>query len=296
MSALDVTVSRLAAEDLPSAAAVLDAAFGRSGMIAGLQRAFSLQAEHWLCARRDGRIIGVVGGHAYGHIASIGMMGVDPAAQRQGLAERLMRALIAHLTDRGCSLLFLDASAAGQHLYPRLGFAAEGETLRMMRQSARHAAGQGLSSAGTRRGSGEVEIRPLAARDVDEVIAFDAPLFGADRGAVIRECRGGQPARAFIARGAGERVLGYLFADGGHIGPWMAATPAAAEGLLGAALGLPYDRPPVLTAPAENADAMALLARQGFTVTERLLHMRRGGTADPRQVRFLYAQTSLTLG
>jgi hypothetical protein len=52
----------------------------------------------------------------------------------------------------------------------------------------------------------------------------------------------------------------------------------------------------VLTLPAGNAPALQLLVRSGFVETERLLHMQRGGGADPRRLQDLYAQASLALG
>src|SRR5512139_2473172 len=122
MNIQTVTIAHLSAADVPEAGEVLDAAFGRAGMILGLSRVFALQGDGWFCARRDGRIIGVVGAYDYGPVASIGMMAVHPSAQRQGVALRLMTELAADLDARGCPLSFLDASAVGQPLYPKLGF------------------------------------------------------------------------------------------------------------------------------------------------------------------------------
>jgi ribosomal protein S18 acetylase RimI-like enzyme len=294
MATPTVTISQLSAGDLPEAAAVLDAAFNRMGMIAGLRRVFELQPDGLLCAWRDGRIVGVVGAYDYGPFASIGMMAVHPAAQRQGVAARLMTELEAYLDARGCPLSFLDASVEGQPLYPKLGFVAEGETLRMRRAEPFAPASPLRPFAGGRR-EGLVVSR-LKEPDLAQVAAFDAPLFGADRTSVIRTYCAGSSGRAFDARDAGGRLAGYLIADAGHIGPWTARSPDAAAALLDAALALPFDGPVTLTCPAANRGALLLLERIGFAVTERLLHMRRGGTADPRQTGFLYAQASLTLG
>ena len=77
---------------------------------------------------------GIVGAYNYGPCASIGMMAVHPQAQRQGIGYILMRSLVKHLDGQGVPLLFLEASAAGQRLYPSLDFEPDGETLRMVRQ------------------------------------------------------------------------------------------------------------------------------------------------------------------
>lgn len=263
-------------------------------MLGGLRRAFELQPDGWFCARRGGQMIGVVGAYDYGPLASIGMMGVHPSAQRQGVAARLMTGLEAYLDARGCPLSFLDASAAGQHLYPGLGFVAEGETWRMWR-SEPWASPALPEPSGTRAIAG-LEVRRFETRDLSPVAAFDAPFFGADRIDVIRVFWSRSTERSFVITGAGGRIEGYLIADSNHIGPWSAASPEAAARLLAAALTLPFDGAVTLTCPATNTAAVALLERNGFAITERLLHMRRGGTADPRQTPYLYAQASLTLG
>jgi hypothetical protein len=129
-----------------------------------------------------------------------------------------------------------------------------------------------------------------------EVVAFDRPLFGAGREQILTAYRATDPRRAFIVRDTAGTLAGYLLASGNHIGPWVATTFQAAEALLSAALALPYTNPPFVTIPGDNAGGVALLERRGFVVTERLLHMRRGGTGDPRRVGCIYSQASLTLG
>ncbi len=276
---------------LAEAGGVLDAAFGRQGMTGNLRFAYELQPESWLCARRDGRIIGLVGAYNYGPVASIGMMAVHPSVQRQRVGETLLAALIDALEGRGCPVLFLDASAAGQRLYPKLGFVAEGETLRMARKAA-----AGPTQA-VQPDAEPVRVAQMErGADVAELAAFDAPIFGADRRAILGAYAASSAPNVFAARGEAGALLGYLMVRGNHVGPWAARSPAAAAHLLGRTLALPSDTPLWLTCPAENSDAMALLSANGFAVMERLLHMRRGGVGDPRETRCVYGQASLTLG
>jgi predicted N-acetyltransferase YhbS len=288
----DVLVRRLGPADLDAAGAVLDAAFERSGMVSGLRLAYALQAESWFCASREGSLLGVVGAYDYGPVASVGMMAVMPAAQRHGLGERLMAALLAHLDGRDCPVVFLDASAAGQRLYPKLGFEPDGETLRMsLARPPSESSAWPLAP-----GAVDITVLPLREDELAELAAFDAPLFGASRAAVLRAFWLGSPGRAFVARDSTRGIAGYIMAGGNHIGPWVATSPAAAARLLSAALALPYTAQPFTTCPAQNGNATALLEASGFAVSERLLHMRRGGSRDPRQVAHLYGQASLTLG
>jgi ribosomal protein S18 acetylase RimI-like enzyme len=50
-----------------------------------------------------------------------------PDAQRQGLARRVMRGLLAEARARGSRTASLQSSGAGQRLYESLGFAVVGE-------------------------------------------------------------------------------------------------------------------------------------------------------------------------
>jgi predicted N-acetyltransferase YhbS len=280
MTNTTLSLGPLTEPELAEAGAVLDAAFGRRSMTGNLRAAHALQPESWFRARRNGRLVALVGAHDYGPFCCIGMMAVHPAEQRQRIGERLLAHLLGQLK---APVALLDASAAGQRLYPRLGFIPEGETLRF---NLTHAPDVLAAPS----------VFPLTETDLAAVAAFDAPVFGADRLAVLRAFRQTAPARAWLARDEGGAIAGYLFSNDSHIGPWCAATPDAAAQLLSAALAQPWRVPPMLTCPSENLAAAGLLARQGFTVTERLLHMRRGGTTDPRQTVYLYGQASLTLG
>ena len=198
-------------------------------MVAGLRLAYGLQPESWFFVSRNEQIIALVGAYDYGPVASIGMMAVAPWAQRQGVGEKLLVELLGYLEGRGCPLLFLDASAAGQRLYPKLGFVPEGETVRTEACRIRFDMlwTRPFSVAKISRGNGsgaELEVTRLEEGDLVEVAAFDAPIFGADRGAVIRSFWSGCPDRAFVVRDAGDGIAGYLIAGGNHIGPWAAAT------------------------------------------------------------------------
>lgn len=290
-----IEIVRLAQADVTAGGGVLDAAFGRQGMAIGLGLALALQPESWFCARRDKRIVALVGAYDYGPVASIGMMAVHPSVQRQGVGANLMAALIAYLEDRGCPVLFLDASAAGQYLYPKLNFIAEGETLRMTRPWPPPRVAAVARSEGAV-GKDVAVSEPHTRDDIEEMIAFDAPIFGANRSAVIWSFCAANPPGVFLARDTAGRMVGYLITSQTHIGPWVATSSSAASALLSTALRLPFKNPVYTTCPAANDDAIALLSAHGFVVSEQLLHMRRGGAADPRRTEHIYSQASLTLG
>jgi hypothetical protein len=196
-----------------------------------------------------------------------------------------MEHLVQELSLAGYPSLFLEASPAGQHLYPKLGFWSGCATLRMVQQTPirpRFPAGGA--------------VRSLTARDLPEVIAYDRTVFGAERPVILQSICERDPSRAFVARDRSGSVAGYLFASGITFGPWAAASPALAEMLLQAALTLPRLGEPRVTFPAENRSARRLLARYGFIEGEGLVHMRLGDAPDPRRRADYYGQAGLMLG
>jgi predicted N-acetyltransferase YhbS len=286
-----IEIGPLGPRDLTEAGIVLDAAFGRRGMTESLRNAYRLQPGYWFCARRLGQIVATVGAYGYGGsgpggpTATIGMMAVDPRRQKEGLGRRLMEHLVQHLTRAGYRSLFLEASPAGQHLYPKLGFWSDGETLRMVKQMPARATFPTVGG-----------VSAMFARDLPEVIAYDGSVFGVERPNILRAVFERDPARCFIARYDNDALCGYLFASGLTLGPWSAASPATAESLLQAALTLPQLGELRATFPAENRAAHALLSRYGFVPTEGLVHMRLGDAPDSRRRTDYYGQAGLMLG
>jgi GNAT superfamily N-acetyltransferase len=297
------TIIPLPLTRLGDAAATLDAAFGHAGMMGSLRAAYTLQPENFFCALEHERVAGVVGAHDYGPFAAIGLMAVHPIWQGRGIGGALMGHLLDYLDGRGCRMQILDASAAGQPLYPKLGFQPEGDTLRMMRLAGPPTASipDLLNPDGVENEPAPVSIAALKADALPALIAFDAPYFGARREAVLTAFVNNPAAETWGAYDASGALVGYLITAAGHIGPWTAAAPVAASALLAHALRahalahLPSANL-FATVPSQNTAAAAMLAAAGFTEGERLLHMRRGGTADPRQPVHLYGQASLSLG
>jgi ribosomal protein S18 acetylase RimI-like enzyme len=316
-------ISYLAPADLAEAGAVLEAAFGHAGMTEGLRNVYRLQDKYWYCAREDGDIVSLVGAYAYeaqaeagavgeasasavplaAHagdaarrtagtaVAAIGMMGVLPQAQRRGLGFQMMSHLVAHLEANGCPAMFLEASAAGQHLYPKLSFLDCGRTLRMVRHLAPPPSPRSVAGA-----EWGLRIRPMAFADLPAVTELDSGVFGLRRADIIRSLYERFSDRAFLVQDAEGHLAGYLIAAGSLLGPWCASSSLAAEALLQGALALPYFGEWRVTLPADNEQGRALLLRYGFTEGEGLLHMRLNSPVDPRRRTCYYGQASLMLG
>lgn len=280
--ALDIQTLTVA--DLDAADTLLMAAYGGASRKRHLRSYLELQPDGWVFARWDGAPAGVAGATIYGPTAYIGLVGVDPAYQRRGIAMAMMRHLMAWCASRGNPALLLDASAAGAPLYEQLGFVDDEQTTGYLRDE--HSFNPPLADCVS-------QLRPA---DLPAVAAFDTPIFGASRAAVLGLFLRDLPARAFVARDATGQVSGYLFAQPAMLGPWVARTPADAEALLGAALQLTYEAGPQVLAPSSNPDLHNLLRRYGFSSKRVLRHMRLGGPGPVGRRDLLYGLASFAIG
>ena len=280
-----ISIRSLSEHDLESADAILKSAFqSPDSRLMELYLYRKIQPDGWFLALQNRTPVGMVGATLYGTFAHVGMMAVHPRAQRQGVGIALMEHLLAWLDGLCVPCVLLDASAAGQPLYEKLGFVAYHQVYRLQRRT-------GLSLHNC-----TPQVEPVSIRDLDELVAYDADIFGADRGRVLHALLTSYPARAFMLRSEAGRIAGYVFAQENHIGPWVVQRSQDAEVLLQAALSLPYAGTVSVVAPEENPAAVELLSRYGFEIVRVNRHMGRGAGAPPRHRDRIYGQTSLALG
>ena len=270
--------------DIDAADGVLRAAYGGGSRRDRLERYLALQPDGWMLAEADGEVAGVAGTMHYGPLAYIGLVGVSPAFRRRGIALALMQHLLAWLAERGDPVVVLEASPSGAPLYEKLGFVDDGHTSSFEFEGPprQHPPAPG--------------VQPLTPADLPAIAAFDAPIFGAARQPVFELLLREEPARAFVLREGEGQVAGFLFAQSDKLGPWAAATPAAAEALLTTALALRYTAGPYVLAPGNNPHIAPLLVRHGFVAVRALRHMHRGGEHSPGLAALLYGRASFAIG
>jgi predicted N-acetyltransferase YhbS len=189
---------------------------------------FVLRVGTGFVAEQDGAVIGTglcwKQGDAH---ASLGMIIVSPAHQGKGIGRELMQRVLDELGDR---CILLNATAAGQPLYERMGFAAIGT---LFQHQGTLAAIPPVAPAGGAR------VRPAAPGDLPALVALADRAAGMGRAALVRELAGmgevavleraGVPLGFSIIRQFGRgRVIGPLAAPGADgaralIAHWSAA-------------------------------------------------------------------------
>ncbi|MCS0632501.1 GNAT family N-acetyltransferase [Telluria mixta] len=173
---------------------------------------FVLRVGTGYVAEQEGTVIGtgLCWKQGDGH-ASLGMIIVSPDHQGKGIGRELMRLVLEELGDR-CVLL--NATAAGQPLYERMGFAAIGTLYQH----------QGILAAIPSVAlDGGARVRPAAPEDLPAIIALADRATGMARDTLVRELaamgevavleRNGAPVGFAILRQFGRgRVIGPLVA------------------------------------------------------------------------------------
>jgi GNAT superfamily N-acetyltransferase len=214
----------------------------------------------------DGRLIATAATlpHA-SRFAWISMVLVTAARRRQGLARWLLRDCIERLTRRQL-VPVLDATPAGRSVYSGLGFRDAWSMRRLV----------GL-------------VGRAAPADWLQIIAYDAAVFGADRGALLRRLAGRLPQAALIAERQG-RLVGFLLGRDGRVmnqlGPLAAESDQVARALLAracAAVALPL----AVDVADRHAGLGGWLLTLGFTAERPLTRMVYGTSAafdDPTRL------------
>jgi len=283
---MDFSILNLCNADVDAADEVLKSAFGGvESRKKELERFLTFQPDGWRAGVVADRLAGMVGAVDYGPFAWLGFMAISSALQRQGLGLALMQSILSWLDQRGCPIVRLDATAAGEGLYRKLGFYNYSHTMTFSRSPG--------DSPVLR--SGRV-VRLLTLSNLPEIAALDETVFGVNRFRFLYSYLSDLTGRAFMAQDENGQPEGFLFASPQKIGPWMAHSLPAAEALLKEALQLPYDGTIKVIVPRENTDAHVLLQKAGFQAGGVHRHMVRGAGSLPGRRELYYGQLSFVLG
>jgi GNAT superfamily N-acetyltransferase len=274
MAALDVDITcrPLALADLDTCLA-LSAGAGWNQLREDWALFLNLHPGGCFVALAGERLAGTVTAIDYdGRFSWIGMMLVHPDLRRRGIGTLLMNAAMTALAS--CETIKLDATPAGRTLYAQLGFVDEYDLGRLIAPRPTWPAAPGEPAVVTR-------VHPA---DLDEMAAFDAPVFGVPRRRVLQAWYERTPDAAFLVRRDG-RLAGYALGRPGAnfatIGPVIAATEADARSLVRAVAQSFGDRPLGIDSPVRHGSFRAWLESGGFVFQRPLTRMARGPNRWP---------------
>ncbi len=281
-------------EDFARVDTLLQAAYQRPhSFVQRLQRQLDIQPDGWFVIGNP-EIMGVGGVTVMDSVGYIGLVGVDPGAQRQGIATALMTFLMQWAQEHGCQTYLLDASQAGEPLYARLGFAAS-DLVEIWRLDLPHAPAVERVSP---------NVRPYTATDLPALLACDARCSGMLRPhclePYITEATGSEPNRdggRMWVIAAEQRIGGYLILQQNDtIGPWVAEHAAMAEQLLNTALTHHHGASFTVMMPGKNSAGQRMLQRSGFQRVRHLTHMIHGKALPDERRQRVFGQLSLSVG
>jgi len=206
-----------------------------------------------------------------GEFSWIGMMLVSPDHRRKGIGAQLMKACITSLAD--CRTIKLDATPTGKYLYETLGFETEYTLTRMA-----------CDAASALREEPDSDIRALQPTDLDELVAFDAAFFGANRGPVLRKWFDNAPQFAYVLHEKG-RLAGFSMGRmGSHrssVGPVVAENREQAERLVRRALRTVSGKPTVIDVFEHTPEFVRALEGIGFSAQRGFTRMYLGPNQAP---------------
>lgn len=284
---MSLTVHPLTEAELDATNEVIKAAYNNPyGREETLRRYLALQPDGTCIVKEDSRVVGFGGAIDYGPFAYIGLMSVLPAMQRRGIGQLIMDSLLNWLAAREYSTALLDATPAGKPLYERCSFIEEDTTVVMRRSFQSEPLPQKPLT----------QVSVVDDHDLPALTAFDAPHFGAERTTLLASYRLDNSRRVLATRNGKGQISGYLLAQPFVLGPWVARTAEDAEQLLTSALAFPFERDLNVFVSVQNAAALDLLERHGFSRHRTLSHMRKGKPIQRSRATTLYGQTSLGFG
>jgi len=262
---------RPARSDEPVARTLDDAGFGPHVARLLTYPRDSPHGEVLVAVGPRGRLMGGACTASFGATGWIGALGVLPRARRQGVGERLARACVEWLHERGARTVLLYATDMGRPVYERIGFAREAPA---------------RAWRGTPPGPVPSAVQRLRPADRAELLQVDRAATNEDRAPVLDRL----PALLGLGHRAADGVLrGYALQTPWGAGPAVVATDpeAGVELLRGLAL---EPQPVTVTVPDDNLAAARTLRSWGFQPVNTALKMRFGPPVggDPAKVFGLY--------
>ena len=242
--------------------------------------------ERFLAIAPGGCFVAEVAGKPVGTVVTVifedrcgwvAMVLVPPQHRRKGIGTAMLHHGIDHLKSASVETIKLDATPMGREVYLPLGFVDEYGLERWEGQ------GQAFEIE---------EVSAMSQSDLSEVIAFDTPIYGLSRAALIRRLFGDSNGICGLVRSEGGEVQGYAMARPGsnawQLGPVLANSGDIGEDLIKWSLNLLVDQPVFFDVPLVNQDGVAIANACGFSVQRQFTRMFYGDQPFAGQPALVY--------
>lgn len=221
-------------------------------------------------AEVDGTPVGTLCNTVSDGIGWIGMVLVDEAHRRQGVATRLVEHSLETLQRTGTETARLDATPLGKGLYERLGFSVDYELLRY----------EGIPAPSTPHPN---VAQASAPSDFEQIYELDVRVKRTNRRGLLERFFQECPDQVWVYQEEG-RIAGYVAVRQGtrawQIGPCMALHAGAGQALFETMFHRFSDSPIFIDLLADNQDTVDCVTAAGLTSQRPLTRMTRGPACE----------------
>lgn len=242
---------------------------------------FLIETKENICivAEHEGKIIGTTTISNYeNNVAWIGMVLVDKEFRCQGVSKLLLKNILKH-ADKFKSIK-LDATPAGQKVYEKFGFKEEYRITRMVATAVKNISGEN-----------DDEIFELKETDVEEIIALDKKVFGADRRNLISSLINNPAGKAYALK-YNNLVIGFILGRRGskyeQIGPLVANSFQDAKRLIVESIRQIENKSIVVDILNDKQELISFLENVGFVKQREFIRMYKKGNDFKGRTEFYH--------
>jgi GNAT superfamily N-acetyltransferase len=259
-----IEIRPMAAADLPLGLRLCRQA-GWNQIESDWRRFLAMQPQGCFVAELDGTPVATTVTCLFGPIAWIAMVLVEVAARRRGIATSLLKHALDFLDGLGVETVRLDATAAGQPVYEKLGFMPE---YRLTRYEGTAPPAEALPS----------HTLAATAGVWPQIVAFDRRVTGTPREKMLLRLFEESPDTTRVLY-RDDQLEGFVTTRCGanaiQIGPCI-ATELAGPLLLRDALSHCAGRRVFIDVPCDNAGALEAVEAAGLKAQRDFMRMHRG--------------------
>lgn len=229
----------------------------------------------------NGRIIGTTTAINYANrVVWIGMVLVDKEFRGRGISKSMLTHIFQKLES--CKSVKLDATPEGQRVYKKFEFKDEYRIVRLTNPSWKSLPFGGSSG---------ITPEPVMPGNLQEVIALDELVFGANRARLFESLLKEYPEKAWLLK-RNHRVAGFALGRNGNryhqIGPVMASTLMDAQILIANTLKKLAEQPVMVDVLSDREDMLNWLLSIGFIKQRHFIRMYKGQNPYPGMIDMQY--------